>query len=563
MLVIEAANRLQVTEQYVRRLIAYGKLIATQNGRQWEISEEDLEQYIINSNHVIDPEDRAFSGERLPDIIALSFFSGAMGLDIGMGMGGIEATLACEFDKCCRRTIVENKPSIGLIGDINNYSVEEILRMAGIPEGRNVDIIFGGPPCQAFSSAGNMEGLEDIRGNVFLKYLDIIEQIQPTYFVIENVRGLLTIPYSLDELASDESLAGGVLYLILNRITNMGYTYSFDLYNAANFGTPQSRERLIIIGKRGTGKVNYLVPTHSDNEVFGLPRWRTFRDAVANINSREYRTYNDERAHLFSLVPPGGYWADLPPKLHQRAMGAKLQLSGGKTGFFRRVDWDKPCPTLVTDPTMPATDLCHPEEVRTLSVEEYRAIQEFPSEWYLAGDISAKYKQLGNAVPIRLGRSVAEAIIRDLNGEEADIPEGFKYSRYNNTNDITWTSWMAEKISNAQTILEARNKLYKFKRKIIGDWAKEIALSEGIELRQANRRMINLVNDILQCELTSKKDIAKLSFKELKRVFGKYCLLDEQKCEFFCEIEKKLMDIDKKISDKSIKLLDEKIKEIK
>ena len=91
-----------------------------------------------------------------------------MGLDIGMAQGGIKAILACEFNKFCRTTINENEPDIGLIGDINDYSPEQIMQMANLPKGHKVDVIFGGPPCQAFSTAGARRALNDERGNVFL-----------------------------------------------------------------------------------------------------------------------------------------------------------------------------------------------------------------------------------------------------------------------------------------------------------------------------------------------------------------------------------------------------------
>ena len=119
---------------------------------------------------IIEPDDHERLSDDIPPIVALSFFSGAMGLDIGMKNGGIEALLACEINKACRMTIEKNNPDIGLIGDITKFSSEEILKMAKIPKGRKVDVIFGGPPCQAFSTAGNRKAFDDERGNVFLKF---------------------------------------------------------------------------------------------------------------------------------------------------------------------------------------------------------------------------------------------------------------------------------------------------------------------------------------------------------------------------------------------------------
>ena len=128
-------------------------------------------------------------------------------------------------------------------------------------------------------------------------------------------------------------------------------------------------------------------------------------------------------------------------------MGKKLELGGGKTGFYRRLSFKKPSPTLVTNPTMPATDLCHPTENRPLSVEEYSAIQGFPEEWKICGHILEQYKQIGNAVPVKLGEAIARTIIADMNNEKLPQIEGFKYSRYKNTSDISWRNFMVQKFN--------------------------------------------------------------------------------------------------------------------
>ena len=198
--VSDVSKKLKITVQAVRMLIKNNLLEAEMLGKQWLISPSDLYSYIENNNIIIEPDDHERADYTLPDIVALSFFSGAMGLDLGMEKGGIKALLACENNKACRMTIAYNNPGIGLIGDINKYSATEILKMARIPEGTTVDVIFGGPPCQAFSTAGNRKGFDDERGNVFLRYLQIINDIKPKYFVIENVRGLLSTPYPYKSL---------------------------------------------------------------------------------------------------------------------------------------------------------------------------------------------------------------------------------------------------------------------------------------------------------------------------------------------------------------------------
>lgn len=445
----DIAKKLKVTPQYVRRLISEEKLKADRVGTQWLVSQEELKKYIDDYNVLIEPDDHERVYDAIPEIVALSFFSGAMGLDIGMEQGGIKALLACEFNKFCRMTIQQNRPDMALIGDINKYTPEEILRMAKIPEGRKVDVIFGGPPCQAFSTAGARRALNDERGNVFLRYIEVVKAIKPTYVVIENVRGLLSAPYPYGNVK--EPIKGGALCVIMDRLKDAGYTVSFELYNAANFGAPQIRERIVMICKLGSEKVSYLKPTHSEKGTNGLLPWRTLGDALSVLPEKtehHYIEFPEKRLKFYRMLGEGQYWKDLPPDAQEEAMGRKLHMGGGKTGFFRRLNYSKPSPTLVTNPTMPATDLCHPTEDRPLSVEEYGCIQEFPLDWKICGPILEQYKQIGNAVPIKLGEAIARTILADMKEIKYDS-KGFKYSRYVNTNEVTWQEQMKKALDKA------------------------------------------------------------------------------------------------------------------
>ncbi|MCC8072865.1 MAG: DNA cytosine methyltransferase [Clostridiales bacterium] len=452
----EIARKLKVTPQYVRRLINEKKLEANRIGSQWIVSPEQFKQYILDYNVIIEPDDHKRVSDEIPKIVALSFFSGAMGLDIGMANGGIKAILACELNKYCRMTIQNNEPEIGLIGDINKYNAKDILRMANLPENQKIDVIFGGPPCQAFSTAGARRALNDERGNVFLRYIDIVKELKPTYVIIENVRGLLSAPYPYDDV--EEPIKGGALCVILDRLKSAGYTISFELYNAANFGAPQIRERIIMIGKLGDEKVSYLQPTHTGNGDPNLSPWITLKDALSVLPSNikhHYIEFPEKRLKFYRMLKEGQYWKDLPPAVQKEAMGQKLHMGGGKTGFYRRLSYSKPSPTLVTNPTMPATDLCHPTEDRPLSVEEYGCIQGFPLDWVICGPILEQYKQIGNAVPIKLGEAIARTIIADMNGEKYTPPYGYKYSRYANTSDVTWRIAM-------NSVLEKKRAIHKY-----------------------------------------------------------------------------------------------------
>lgn len=456
----DVAKKLKVTTQYIRSLIREGRLKATMIGSQWLIDNSDLKQYIKDNNIVIEPDDHKRLSKDIPDIIALSFFSGAMGLDIGMKNVGIKAMLACEFNKACRLTIATNEPEMALIGDIEKYTAKEILEYAGVPKGRKVDVIFGGPPCQAFSTAGNRLGFNDSRGNVFLKYLDIVGEIKPTYVVIENVRGLLSAEYPYKDI--EQPIKGGAMLIILDKLRSFGYSVSFNLYNAANFGAPQIRERVVIIAKFGKDKVSYLKPTNSNNEMYGLAPWKTLYNALSNIpkgTQHHYIEFPEKRLKYYRMLKEGQYWKDLPPEIQVEAMGKKLQLGGGKTGFLRRLSFSKPSPTLVTNPTMPATDLAHPVEDRPLSVEEYASIQEFPNDWKICGSILDQYKQIGNAVPIKLGEAIGRTILDDMAGNKYMI-FNFPYSRYKLTDEVFWEKDIRSRIEKIKKAKTTSQKLF-------------------------------------------------------------------------------------------------------
>lgn len=367
----------------------------------------------------------------------LSFFSGALGLDLGLERQGMEPLLFCEKDKICQQTIKMNKPNVPLIGDIQKYTHTDILELI---TNQKVDLIVGGPPCQAFSTAGARKSFDDDRGNAFTHFLDIATDLAPKYIVIENVRGLLSAVYKPSEHdeISIKSAKGSALEYVIKFLKLKGYSVSFNLYNSANFGTPQIRERLVIIAYKGENKVPYLNPTHSNSSEFNLPKWVTLRDAILDLPKDDNipcAVFPEKRLKYYRLLKPGQNWKNLPIDLQKEALGKSFYLGGGKTGFLRRLSWDKPSPTLVTSPTMPATDLAHPEENRPLNIAEYKRIQEFPDSWLFAGKTVDIYKQIGNAVPISLGSAIAKAILMHHKNKQEVPPRNFPFSRYKKTSD--------------------------------------------------------------------------------------------------------------------------------
>ena len=442
----DAAHQLKISEQRVRTLCRNGEINASKIGNTWLLSQDSLSRYGLKSSHTIAENHPVYKVDKNKPV-ALSFFSGAMGLDLGIEEAGFDIRLVCEIDKYCRQTIALNKPNIALLEDINSYSASDIREAARLSEGDSIDLIIGGPPCQAFSTAGKRNGFNDKRGNVFLKYIELALELQPDYFVIENVRGLLSCPLEhrphnsrgLDfpDLKEDE-LKGGALNFIINRLKLSGYGYSFNLYNSANFGTPQKRERVFIVCSKNGIRPPFLTPTNSEFGDHGLPKWKTLKSQIRNLKSATHLNFPEKRIKYYKLLKPGQNWRDLPDELQKEAMGKSYYSGGGKTGFLRRLAWDKPSPTLVTHPAMPATDLAHPEENRPLSIEEYKRVQEFPDNWELAGPLIQQYKQVGNAVPKSLGLALGTLVMKLINKEKIHVIDDFLYSRYKNTSDTTW-----------------------------------------------------------------------------------------------------------------------------
>ena len=389
---------------------------------------------------------------RQNELTSISFFSGCLGLDLGLETAGIHQLIACDIDKYCRQSITANRKNIPVIDNLNKYEAEDIRKIAGLKDGQHPTLIVGGPPCQAFSTAGKRQGFKDPRGNVFLRYIQMIDELKPEFAVIENVRGLLSaalLHRPLNErgkgfppLLADE-MPGSALAYVLEWLNKIGYATSFNLYNSANYGVPQIRERVVLIAAKDGKRVPYLRPTHADDEQFGLKKWVTFADAVDGLKETEMTgvKFSDDRIRFYKLLSAGQYWKHLPTKeLQMEALGKSYFAGGGKTGFFRRLAWDKPSPTIVTHPAMPATDLAHPVQNRPLSIQEYKRLQQFPNDWIVAGGITEQYKQLGNAVPVGLGKAIGNALIDHLNGNEWDdsLLKNFPYSRYKNTDDISW-----------------------------------------------------------------------------------------------------------------------------
>ena len=312
--------------------------------------------------------------------------------------------------------------------------------------------MVGGPPCQSFCTGGGRAALSDPRGNLIFEYLRLIAEVRPRAFVLENVANLITAAlrhrpidqrpgkrwnlssYSLSNeneaeeggplggpgepqpLASDELSGSAIAYLLEILEDRLGYSISLTVANSAEFGAPQRRLRLIIAGSRDGKAPAFPQPTHGPGR---SAHYATVRDAIWDLRGAPGHgsAYTNAVRRVFDLVPAGHNWRSLPPEVARAAMGERSYAAGGgKVGFFRRLAWDEPSPTVTGRSNRKGSALCHPEQSRPLSVWECARLQGFPDNWSFTGSAAAQYLQIGNAVPVALGAAIGRMMALHLDG---------------------------------------------------------------------------------------------------------------------------------------------------
>lgn len=329
---------------------------------------------------------------------SVELFAGAGGLALGLEKAGFDEKALVEIDKYAAETLRKNRPKW-------NVLERDIIQIAGegirnyLPEGIEIDFISGGYPCQSFSYAGHKLGLEDVRGTMFYYFAQIIEELRPKVFLAENVKGL----------ASHDQ--GQTLQTMIDIYEDLGYTTTSEVVKALDYNVAQKRERVIIVGIRHDIDVKYRLPLPNEYKP-------VLRDVLKNVPKSFGEKYPEKKRKVLDLVPPGGYWRDLPEHIAKEYMGKSYYSGGGRTGMARRISWDEPCLTLTCSPAQKQTERCHPEETRPFTVREYARIQSFPDEWEFVGSMGQQYKQIGNAVPVEMAKAIGLSIIDVLNKSE-------------------------------------------------------------------------------------------------------------------------------------------------
>ncbi|RSK29363.1 DNA (cytosine-5-)-methyltransferase [Bacillus sp. HMF5848] len=330
----------------------------------------------------------------------VELFAGAGGLALGLEEAGFYTKGLVEIDKYACQTLRKNRPNLNVIEkDIIEVAEQGIRNFVDVPIGE-LDLLSGGYPCQAFSYAGKKMGLSDARGTMFYYYAQILKQLLPKMFLAENVRGLVN---------HDN---GRTFALMIKVFSDIGYTVKWKVLRALDYDVAQKRERIVLIGIRNDLVDDYKF-SYSFPKPFGYEL--TLKDILKDVPKSEGSKYPDSKKKVLDLVPPGGYWRDLPDEIAKDYMGKSYYSGGGRTGMARRLSWDEPSLTLTCSPAQKQTERCHPDETRPFTVREYARIQSFPDDWEFDCSIINAYKQIGNAVPVNMAKAIGLSIVNVLN----------------------------------------------------------------------------------------------------------------------------------------------------
>ena len=316
--------------------------------------------------------------------------AGCGGLSTGFIDAGFKPLLINELLPVFCKTLRTNHKGANIIeGNMVDLNLK--------PYKGKLDVLQGGVPCQAFSHAGERKGLDDPRGKLIVQFNKLINDCEPKMFLVENVKGLTT--------HNKGDTLKGVIKLFEN---NGKYKVYYQVVNAKNYEVPQKRERILIVGVHSSITKVFTYPEKSKRMV-------VLEEALKDVPPSIGATYPAHKAAVMKLVPQGGCWVDLPEAIQKTYMGEKgLAAGGGKRGIARRLSMKDQSLTLTTSPCQKQTERCHPIETRPLTVREYARIQTFPDSYVFEGSMANQYKQIGNAVPVKLAFAIATQIRKFL-----------------------------------------------------------------------------------------------------------------------------------------------------
>ncbi len=348
---------------------------------------------------------------------AVSLFSGAGGMDIGFKKAGFQTLWANDFNEVACETYAANKLGPIVAGDVNQY-LPQLQKFEG------VDLLFGGPPCQGFSVAGKMNP-EDERSELVWSYVEAVRIVRPRAFVMENVKALA----SLEKW-------GAVRKKLIKALTELGYSLSLNVLNATDYGVPQKRERMFLVGLQDSDASNFDSVLRKKKKKSPTVR-QAFKHLDKAGTGNNQRVCNAEISLAANPILRKSPYAGMlfngagrPIHIDGYALTLPASMGGNKTpiiddlllGDASAEDWVVKYHRHLMDGGQPYSWKDVPAHLRRITVDEALAIQTFPASFILTGGKSAAYRMIGNAVPCNLAFAVAESVKHYLMSEEIDFP---------------------------------------------------------------------------------------------------------------------------------------------
>lgn len=367
----------------------------------------------------------------------ISIFAGAGGLDLGFMQANFNIDLAIEINKDACDTYKLNHPNTEIWNrDVKTINSEDIRTFVG----NKKIILLGGSPCQSFSvfqdDLQGKRGIEDDRGKLIFEYLRLVRELQPEVIVFENVKNIV----------SEEHMPAFNLFINKMKET-AGLKIHYKILQAYDYGVPQMRERVIVIGTKFDTNPFTMIPN--------LNGPRTLREVLQDCPKSEYFSFKKEYKEVMRMIGPGQCWNVLPPKVAYELMGTNyrgicqsckhsfkntlkcpkcgstdLRNGYGITSYLRRLSANKPSPTVCAVESSKAHGLMgHPSEERVLSIREAARIQTFPDDFIFCGNIYSQQRQIGNAVPPTLAKAIGLGIMQLLSTTKYPIRNNLEKER--------------------------------------------------------------------------------------------------------------------------------------
>ena len=387
----------------------------------------------------------------------IDLFCGVGGLSFGFANNNsFEIITANEILPNMAKAYSLNHPAVKVyVEDIKDFNVKKVGKDLNIKT-NEIDIIIGGPPCQAYSTVGKRL-IDDPRAKLFQEYYRVLKEFNPKIFLFENVKGLISMQ------------GGELLETIISLFKSLGYKVHYKLLNAADFGAPQLRERVIIIGSKLKDQFHYPEATHYNPEeplgLFkkGLKPYLTLEEAISDLpfiksseESFEYASTpkndfqkimrlnapkrlmdhnapnnNEKLVKIMEMLPDGGTPEDLPES---------LRPTSGFKNTYCRLWWKRPATTITRNLSTPSSSRCiHPKAPRPLTTREGARIQCFPDYYQFFGSRSDRNLQIGNAVPTFLSTVLAKSIAENFKIKESEKMGSVAiFDKINPYRDIGW-----------------------------------------------------------------------------------------------------------------------------